>query len=84
MALPTQRALCAARNELHSKAHEVLPPFDVLVSTPSPRLHVALHIATYAASVTTTLVSVPNQTEFLVRVSFLRSIPVVSVISSQS
>ena len=36
--LPTQQALYAARNELDSKAREVLPPFDVLVSTPSPRL----------------------------------------------
>ena len=35
-ALPTQRALCAARNELDPKAREVLPPFDVLVSTPPP------------------------------------------------
>ena len=48
-ALPTQRALCAARNELHPKAREVLPPFDVLVSTPPPRLQAALHAATYAA-----------------------------------
>ena len=37
-AIPTQRALCAARNELDPKACEVLPPFDVLVSTPPPRL----------------------------------------------
>ena len=48
-ALPTQRALCAARNGLHPKAREVLPPFDVLVSNISPRLEVALHVATYAA-----------------------------------
>ena len=48
-ALPTQRALCAVRNELDPKAREVLPPFDVLVSTPPPRLQAALHVATYAA-----------------------------------
>ena len=48
-ALPTQPALCAARNELDPKAREVLPPFDVLVSTPPPRLQTTLHIAAYAA-----------------------------------
>ena len=48
-AVPTQPALCATRNELHPKAREVLPPFDSLVSTPSPWLEVALHVATYAA-----------------------------------
>ena len=37
-ALPTQHALCAARNELDPKAREILPSFDVLVSTPPPRL----------------------------------------------
>ena len=35
-ALPPRRTLCAARNELDPKAREVLPPFDVLVSTPFP------------------------------------------------
>ena len=48
-ASPMQRALCAARNELDPKAREVLPPFDVLVPTPRPWLHVVLHVATYAA-----------------------------------
>ena len=48
-ALPTQRALCAARDELDPKAREVLPPFDVSVSTPPPRLQAALHVATCAA-----------------------------------
>ena len=48
-ALPTQHALCATRNELHPKAREELPPFDVLVSTPSPGLQAALHVATYVA-----------------------------------
>ena len=47
--LPTEQTLCVARNGLHPKARDVLPPFDGLVSTPSPRLLVALHIATYAA-----------------------------------
>ena len=47
--LPTQRALYATRNELQPKARETLPPFDVPVSTPSPGLQVALHVATYAA-----------------------------------
>ena len=28
---------------------ELLPPFNVMVSTPSPRFQVALHFATYAA-----------------------------------
>ena len=37
-ALPTQRALRAARNELDPKTREVLPPFDVLASAPPPRL----------------------------------------------
>ena len=35
-ALPTKRALCIARNELYPKAREVLPPFDIFVSTPYP------------------------------------------------
>ena len=48
-ALPMQRALCAARKELDPKAREVLPPFDVLVSSPPVRLQAALHAATYAA-----------------------------------
>ena len=34
--LHTHQALCATRNELHPKAREVLPPFDVFVTTPSP------------------------------------------------
>ena len=39
-ALPTQRALRAARNDLHPKARKVLPPFDGLVSTPVRMLDV--------------------------------------------
>ena len=31
------------------QARDVLPPFDVFVSTPSPRLQSAPHVATYAA-----------------------------------
>ena len=45
-AIPTQRTLCAARNKLDPE--EALPPFDVLVSTPTHRLQAALHVATYA------------------------------------
>ena len=48
--LPTQRALRAARDVLHPMAREVLPPFDVFVSTPPPRLQSSFHVATNAAS----------------------------------
>ena len=49
VALRTQQALRSARNRLHPRACEVLSPFDGLVSTPSPCLQAAIHVATYAA-----------------------------------